>query len=156
MSPANSPMRRRTSSRVTIGCAVRAAELGPGDHVRHHQPHRAGRVGTQRDAAQVEPVVGDRQPVAARRREQVLRRHAEVAKDDAAVVRVLQCPQPVFAELEVLVLLRRQLDDQHGRLAFDQAHQPDRAARHDVGDEQLLAVDDVLVALAAARSFAGP
>ena len=91
--------------------AVRAAEVGPGDHVGHHQPHRAGGVRAQRDAAQVQAVVGDREPVAARRREQVLGRHAEVAEDDAAVVRVLQRPQAVFAELEVLVLLRRQLDD---------------------------------------------
>ena len=41
----------------------------------------------------------------------------------------------------------RQLDDQHGRLAVDQAHQADRPAGHDVGDEQLLAVDDVVVAV---------
>ena len=58
------------------------------------------------DAAQVEAVVGDRQSVAARRREQVRRRHAEVAEDDAAVVRVLERPQAVLAELKVVRSLR--------------------------------------------------
>ncbi len=101
-------------------------------------------------------MVGDRQPVAARRREQVLGRHAEVAEDDAVVVRVLERLQAVLAELEVLVLFARQFDDQHGRLAVDQAHQADRAAGHDVGDEQLLAVDDVVDRLRAARSCAAP
>ena len=99
-------------------------------------------------------MIGDRQAVAARRREQVLGRHAEIAEDDAAVVRVLERPQAVFAKLKVLILFRRQLDDEHGRLAFDQAHQADRAAGHDIRDEQLFAVDNVVVAFAVGRSCA--
>ena len=50
----------------------------------------------------------------------------------------------------------RQIDDQHRRPLVDQAHQADRAAGHDVGDEQLLAVDDVLVAVPLGAWFAGP
>ena len=136
--------------------AVRAAELGPGNDAGHHQPHRAGGVRAERHAAEIQAVVGDREAVAARRREQVLGRHAEVAEDDAAIVRVLERPQAVLAELEVFVLLRRQLDDEHGRLALDQAHQADRAAGHDIRDEQLFAVDDVVDRLRAARWCAEP
>ena len=89
--------------------------MGPGDHAGHHQPHRAGGVGAERDAAQVQPVVGDRQPVAPLRNEQVLRRHAEIVEDDALVVGVLERVQAVLAKLKVLVLLLRQIDDQHRR-----------------------------------------
>ena len=48
-------------------CAVGAAETGPGNDAGHHQPHRAGGIRAQGDAAEVEAVVGDRQAVAARR-----------------------------------------------------------------------------------------
>ncbi len=99
-------------------------------------------------------MVGDRETIAARCREQVLGRHAEVAENNAAVVRVLERPQTVLAELKVLILFRRQFDNQHGRLAFDEADQPNRTAGHDVGDEQLLAIDDVFVAFEPSRSCA--
>ena len=46
--------------RRTIG----HAELGPGDHARHHDPHRPGCIRTQGNPAQVEPMIGNRQPVA--------------------------------------------------------------------------------------------
>ena len=44
--------------------AVGAAELGPGQHVGQHHAHGAGRVGAQRQPAQVQAVIGDRQAVA--------------------------------------------------------------------------------------------
>ena len=66
-----------------------------------------GGVGAQRNAAQIQAVVGNRQTVAARRSEQILRRHAKVVENNALVVRVLEGVQTVFAKLEVLVLLRR-------------------------------------------------
>ena len=49
--------------------------------------------------------------------------------------------------LEMLVLVVGQVGDQDGRLALDQADQADRPAGDGVGDEQLLAVDDVVVAV---------
>ena len=125
----------------TVGSAI----LGPGDHAGHHQPHRAGRVGAQGNSSQVQPVIGNRQAIAPRRRQQVLRRHAQVLEDDALVVRMLQRPQAVLAQLELLVLLLGQIDDEHRGTLVDQAHQTDRAAGHDVGDKQLLTVDDILV-----------
>ena len=60
---------------------------------------------------------------------------------------VPQREQAVFDELEVLVLVIGQVDDQDRRPLVDQAHQPDRPAGNGVGDEQLLAVDDVVVAV---------
>ena len=63
--------------------------------------------------------------------------------------------RPYLRKLEVLVLRVGQVGDQHGRLAFDQADQADRAAGDDVGDEQLLAVDDVIARPRIGASSAG-
>ena len=59
----------------------------------------------------------------------------------------LSAHRPYLRSWKLSFSSRRQFDDQHGRLAVDQAHQADRPAGHDVRDEQLLAVDDVVVAL---------
>ena len=61
---------------------------------------------TERYAAQVQPVIGDRQPVAARRLQQVGGRHAEVVEHDALVVRVLERVQAVLLEAESVRSLR--------------------------------------------------
>ena len=58
----------------------------------------------------------------------------------------LSAHSPYLRSWKVLVLLARQFDDQYGRLAFDEAHKANRPAGHDVGDEQLFAVDDVMIA----------
>jgi hypothetical protein len=86
-------------------------------------------------AAQVQTVIGDRQPAAARRLQQVLRRDFEVLEDDAPIVRVLERVQAVLHQLEVLVFFRRQIDDEHRRLVLDETNQANRAPRHDIGDE---------------------
>src|SRR5262249_33175495 len=122
--------------------AVGFAILGPGDHAGHHHPHHAGGVGAQRDAAQIQAVVGNRQAVTLLGNQQVLRRHAQVLEDDALVVGVLERPQAVLPKLEVLVLLIGQIDNQHRRTLVDQAHQAHGATGNDVGDEQFFAVDD--------------
>ena len=103
--------------------AIGFAESGPRNHAGHHQPHRARGVGTQGDATEIQPVIGDRQPVAARRLEQIGGRHAEIAKDDPQVVRVLQSVEAVMLKLKMRVLLCRQIDDQHRRPAFDESDQ---------------------------------
>ena len=59
---------------------------------------------------------------------------------------VFERPEPVLAQLKVLIFLRRQFDDQHGRFAFNQANQSNRPAGHYIGDEQLLAVHNVFIA----------
>ncbi len=92
-------------------------------------------------------MIGDRQPVALSGLEQVLARHAEIAESQAVVVQVTQREQAVGHELEMLVLVIGQVDDQHRGALVDQAHQADRPAGDGVGDEQLLAVDDVVVAV---------
>ena len=81
--------------------------------------------------------------------------HAEVVEDDALVVGVLEGVEAVLAELEVFVFLVGQIDDEHGGAIFDQANQADRAAGDDVGDEQLLAVDDVFVAVTLGTGLQG-
>ncbi len=48
----------------------------------------------------------------------------------------------------MLVLLRRQIDDQHSGPAVDERDQPDRAAGEHIGDEQLFAVDYIFIAVA--------
>ena len=117
------------------GRAVSPAELGPGKQVREHDSHRARRRRAQRHPPQVEAVISDRQPVALRRLEQVLARDSETVEFDPVVMQPLQREKPVLNELELVVLVVRQVDDQHGRLLVDPAYEPDRAAWHDVGDE---------------------
>ena len=83
---------------------------------------RAGRAGAQRQPAEVQAVVGDRQAVAAA---------AASSRFSAGTRKLLKCRpllyaclqrvQAVVDDLELLVLLGRQIGDQHGRLAVDQA-----------------------------------
>ena len=107
-----------------------------------------GRVGAERHPAQVQAVVGDRQAVAARRRRAGSPRHAEVAETQPVVVRVLQRVEPVRARCwKCSFSSVGQVGDQDRRLAVDEADQADGPAGDGVGDEQLLAVDDVIVAV---------
>ena len=92
-------------------------------------------------------MIGDRQPVPLRRLEQVLARHAEVVEPQPVIVQMPQGQQSILHDLEVLVLVIGQVDDQDGGPVLDQADQADRPAGHGVSDEQLLAVDDVIIAV---------
>ena len=96
-------------------------------------------------------MIGDGQPVALCRPEQVLARHAEVAEPQPVIVQVPQREQAVGDDLEVLVLVVGQVDDQDGGPLLDQADQADRPAGDGVGDEQLLAVDDIVIAVELGR-----
>ncbi len=60
---------------------------------------------------------------------------------------MLQGVQAVLPQLELFVLLVREVNDQYGRPLLDQADQAHRATGNHVRDEQLLAVDDVVVAV---------
>ena len=107
--------------------------------------------------AEVQAVVGDRQAVA---------RAAAAAGSPRArgsrgtrrplLYACLQRVEAVRDELEVLVLVVGQVGDQDRRLAVDQADQADGPAGDGVGDEQLLAVDDVVIAVERRPSSAGP
>ena len=68
---------------------------------------------------------------------------------------MLERVEAVLDDLEVLVLVVGQVGDQDRRLALDQADQADGAAGDGVGDEQLLAVDDVVVAVELGRGPQG-
>ena len=129
------------------GRAVSAAEAGPGKNAGQHDPHCSGRAGAQRHPAPVQPVISDRQAVAAPRFEQVLSRHAEVAKDEPVVVRVLEGVQTIFDQMKMLVLGVGQIGNQDRGLVVDQTDQADRAAGNGIRDEQLLSVNDILVAV---------
>ena len=136
--------------------AVRLAELGPGKHVRQHAPHRPRGIGAKRDAAKVEPVIGDRKPVPLRSLEQVLGGDAEVVKPEPVVVRVLERVKAIFDDLEMLVFVVGQVGDQDRGLVLDKADQADRPARNRIRDEELLAVDQEIVAGALGRGFSKP
>ena len=122
-------------------------ELSPWNHAGHHGSHASRGVGTQRDAPEVQSVVGDRQTVTLDGFEQVFFRNPEVLEDDALVVSVLERPQTVFVQLKVFILFRRQVADQDSRLAVDQTDQSNRSSRNDVGNEKFLAVDDVMISV---------
>ncbi len=92
-------------------------------------------------------MIGDRQPVPLRRLEQVLAGHAEIVELQPVIVQVPQGQQAILDDLEVLVLVIGQVDDEDRRPILDQADQSDRTTGHGVGDEQLLAVDHVVVAV---------
>ena len=100
----------------------------------------------KRHASQIQAMIGNRQTVAALGLQQVFDRNLEILENDAAIVRPLDGIQAVLLELEVFVLLLGKIDHQHCRPVLDQAHQADRAAGHHVGDEQLFAVDHVVIA----------
>jgi len=117
------------------GRTVGLAEPGPRQHAGQHQAHRSSGRGTQGNTAEVQSVVGDRQPIAAHRLQQVGRRHAEIAEDDPLVVGMLEGVESVFLQLEVVVLMLRQFHHQHRRAILDERDQADGAAWHDVGDE---------------------
>ena len=101
------------------GLAVRPPKLGPRDHVGQHQPHHARRVGTQRNAAAIETVIGNRQPIAVTGIEPVLDRHGEVSKHDPLVVRVSQRIEAIRFQMELVGLFVRKIDDEDRRLALD-------------------------------------
>ena len=81
--------------------------------------------------------------------------HAEVLEDQAVVVGLAQGVQTVGLDAEMFIFLRRQIDHQDGRLAVDQHDDAGRPAGDDVGDEQLLAVEDVVVAVEHGRGAQG-
>ena len=114
----------------------------------------ADAVAHKRQPAQVQSVVGDGQPVAGRRDEQVFTRHPEVFETQAVIVQVLQGVQAVAEDLELLVFLR-QLGDEHRGLAGNENDQADHPAGDGVGDEQLFAVDLVIIALELGRGAQG-
>ena len=80
-------------------------------------------------------MIRDRQAVALGRLQQILARNAEPVEFDPLVIQALQCEKPVRDEPKLVVLVVGQVDNQHRRPIVDPAHQPDRAARHDVGNE---------------------
>jgi hypothetical protein len=115
------------------------------------EAHDTGGVGAERDTTVVQAVISDDQAVAIRRGQAVGSGHAEVDELEAVVVGMTQSVDAVVNDLEVLVLGLGQLDDEDRRLLFalDARHKTDGAARDRVRDEELLAVDDVLVAFQA-------
>src|SRR5207248_2008209 len=72
------------------GLAVGPAESGPRQHVGEHDAHVARRPGTERQPAQVQPVIADGQSVADRRHEQIGLRHAEAIENEAVVLSVFE------------------------------------------------------------------
>ena len=84
--------------------AVGPAELGPRQHVRQKCPHDAGSCCTQRDPAQVEPMVGDRQTVSNGWHQQVLLGYGQTIKPQPVVIGMPQGMKPIVDQLEVFVL----------------------------------------------------
>ncbi len=75
------------------------------------------------------------------------RGHAQTVELEPVVLEVLEGEQAVSNEFELVVLVVGQIDDQDRRPALDPAYEADSAAGHGVGDEKLLSIDDVFVAV---------
>ena len=114
------------------GGTVGPAELGPGKQIGEHDPHRARGRCAQGDSAQIQPVIGDRQPIALVRHQQVFTGDAQAVEFEPVVMQSLEREETVLHELELLVFVVGQIDDQDRGLFFDPAHQADWCgpARH--------------------------
>src|SRR5271154_401551 len=79
--------------------------------------------------------------------EQVFFRNLEVLKDKPIVKRVLERVEPIRHNFEVLVFLCRKLSNKCSRLAVNQTNQTDSASRNGICDEELLAINHIMIAI---------
>ena len=93
--------------------SVRRSELPPRQHIFEHDAHRAGGSGNKCNAASVEAVVRDGQPVASTGVEKIRGGNSEVVELQAVVPRMLQGIDPVWHHLKLLVLFLGKIGDQY-------------------------------------------
>ena len=137
------------------GLTVGAAEFGPRQQVRQHDPHIACSSGAESDPAQIQAVIGDGQAIPLFGLEQVLARHLEAFEFHAVIECMAQSIEAVRDNLELFVFGWRQVCYQNRGLAVDDDHQADRSAWYRVRDEEFFAVHFVVVAYELGCRFEG-